>query len=130
MPAYPTTQALVASPSPTSAVPVFAPTSTPSMAFKLSVADDADGTNVADVTGGAFNTIATAQTAGETELVIIVTPYVVRPTSRDALARPDDGFMPDAEIESAVIGRLNRVYGDPSAPPPGSFQGDIGFIIE
>ena len=68
--------------------------------------------------------------ARETELVIIVTPYVVRPTSRDALARPDDGFMPDAEIESAVIGRLNRVYGDPSSPPPGSFQGDIGFIIE
>ncbi len=45
-------------------------TSTPSMAFKLSVADDADGTNVADVTGGAFNTIAAAQTAGETEIVI------------------------------------------------------------
>ena len=66
----------------------------------------------------------------ETELVVIVTPYVVRPTARTALARPDDGFMPDAEIEGTIIGRLNRVYGDPAAPPAGSFQGDIGFIIE
>jgi pilus assembly protein CpaC len=66
----------------------------------------------------------------ETELVIIVTPYVVRPTARTALARPDDGFMPDAEIEGVLIGRLNRVYGNPAEPPAGRFQGDIGFIIE
>lgn len=38
-------------------------TSTPSMAFKLSVADDASGTNVADVTGGEIATIAAANTA-------------------------------------------------------------------
>ena len=30
-------------------------------------------------------------TKNETELVVIVTPYVVRPTSRKNLARPDDG---------------------------------------
>jgi pilus assembly protein CpaC len=66
----------------------------------------------------------------ETELVVIVTTYVVRPTARTALARPDDGFMPDSEIEGTLIGRLNRVYGDPAEPPAGRFQGDIGFIIE
>jgi pilus assembly protein CpaC len=66
----------------------------------------------------------------ETELVIIVTPFVVRPTARVALARPDDGYMPDAEIDGALIGRLNRVYGNPAEPPAGRFQGDIGFIIE
>ncbi len=66
----------------------------------------------------------------ETELVIIVTPYVVRPTARTALARPDDGFMPDGEIEGTIMGRLNRVYGNPAEPPTGRFQGDIGFIIE
>lgn len=66
----------------------------------------------------------------ETELVVIVTPYVVRPTARTALARPDDGFMPDGEIEGTLIGRLNRVYGNPTEPPTGRFQGDIGFIIE
>ncbi|MEZ5922793.1 MAG: type II and III secretion system protein family protein [Hyphomicrobiaceae bacterium] len=66
----------------------------------------------------------------ETELVVIVTPYVVRPTAREALARPDDGFMPDANLEGTLMGRLNRVYGDPASPPAGRFQGDIGFIIE
>lgn len=45
-------------------------TSTPSMAFKLSVADDANGTGVADVSGGALATIATANTAAEAELPI------------------------------------------------------------
>lgn len=43
-------------------------TSTPSCAFKLSVADDADGTGVADVTGGAIATIAAANTASEKQL--------------------------------------------------------------
>jgi pilus assembly protein CpaC len=66
----------------------------------------------------------------ETELVVIVTTYVVRPTAREALARPDDGFMPDREIAGALMGRLNRVYGNPAEPPTGRFQGDIGFIIE
>ena len=31
-------------------------------------------------------------TKNETELVVIVTPYVVRPTARKNLARPDDGL--------------------------------------
>ncbi len=43
-------------------------TSTPSMAFKLQVADDANGTSAADVTGGAIATIAAANTAGQSEL--------------------------------------------------------------
>lgn len=44
--------------------------STPSCAFKLSVADDAAGTNVADVTGGAIATIAAANTCAAKELPI------------------------------------------------------------
>jgi hypothetical protein len=43
-------------------------TSTPSMAFKLQVANDANGTGAADVTGGAIATIAVAGTAGQAEL--------------------------------------------------------------
>jgi hypothetical protein len=42
--------------------------STPSSAFKLSVADDANGTNVGDVTGGAIATIAVANTAASAQL--------------------------------------------------------------
>lgn len=43
-------------------------TSTPSMAFKLQSASDANGTGAADVTGGAIATIAAANTAGGAEL--------------------------------------------------------------
>jgi hypothetical protein len=44
--------------------------STPSCAFKLSVADDANGTGVADVSGGTFATMATANQAVDVEIVI------------------------------------------------------------
>ncbi|MBK9446336.1 MAG: hypothetical protein IPO00_09700 [Betaproteobacteria bacterium] len=43
-------------------------TSTPSMAFKLSSATDANGTGVADVTGGEIATVAVANTAAAKEL--------------------------------------------------------------
>jgi hypothetical protein len=43
-------------------------TSTPSMAFKLQTATDANGTGAADVTGGAIATIAVANTASQAEL--------------------------------------------------------------
>jgi hypothetical protein len=43
-------------------------TSTPSMAFKLQSATDANGGSAADVTGGAIATIAAANTAGQAEL--------------------------------------------------------------
>ena len=43
-------------------------TSTPSMAFKLQSATDANGTSAADVSGGAIATIAVANTAGQAEL--------------------------------------------------------------
>jgi len=45
-------------------------TSTPSMAFKLSSATDANGTGVADVTGGEIATIAVANTAAAKELSV------------------------------------------------------------
>ena len=67
----------------------------------------------------------------ETELVIIVTPYLVKPVAPSALARPDDGFAPPSDPASIFLGRLNRVYGVKGQPAPaGSYQGRYGFIIE
>ena len=40
----------------------------------------------------------------ETELLIVVTPYIVRPVSPNEIARPDDGFA-DASDPQAVNGR-------------------------
>jgi pilus assembly protein CpaC len=67
----------------------------------------------------------------ETELVIIVTPYLVKPVAPTALARPDDGFAPPSDPASIFLGRLNRVYGVKGQPAPaGSYQGRYGFILE
>ena len=67
----------------------------------------------------------------ETELVIIVTPYIIKPVPRTALARPDDGFNPASDGTSYFLGRINRVYGVEGKPAPaGSTAGKYGFIFE
>lgn len=66
----------------------------------------------------------------ETELVVIVTPYMVRPTARQKLARPDDGFAPASDLKADFLGHLNRIYGRSAAPPPGGLKGDFGFIVD
>ena len=66
----------------------------------------------------------------ETELVIIVTPYMVRPTVRQNLARADDGLAPASDLKANFLGHLNRIYGKTAQPPPGGLKGDYGFIVE
>ncbi|VAW10860.1 Type II/IV secretion system secretin RcpA/CpaC, associated with Flp pilus assembly [hydrothermal vent metagenome] len=67
----------------------------------------------------------------ETELVVIATPYVVNPTSRAALARPDEGFMQPSDKEVTFLGRLNAVYGMRTGQQPqGQYHGDFGFIVK
>jgi pilus assembly protein CpaC len=67
----------------------------------------------------------------ETELVIIVTPYLVSPTSVSALARPDDNLNPPSDAAGNFLGRINRMYGHQGAPAPqGTYRGRYGFIYE
>ena len=66
----------------------------------------------------------------ESELVIVVTPYVVRPTEPDQLARPDEGFAPASELQGLLLGYLHRVYGRTDKAPPGFLKGDYGFIVD
>ena len=66
----------------------------------------------------------------ETELVVIVTPYTVRPTSRQQLAKPDDGFAPATDLKANFLGHLNRIYGKGTVMPDGGLKGDYGFIVE
>jgi pilus assembly protein CpaC len=67
----------------------------------------------------------------ETELVVIVTPYIVDPVARHKLARPDKGFALASDAQSYLLGRLNRIYGRrPEEMPNGQYQGDFGFIVE
>jgi pilus assembly protein CpaC len=47
----------------------------------------------------------------ETELMVLVTPYVVRAVAQKELSRPDDGFAPASDSQSALLARINRIYG-------------------
>lgn len=67
----------------------------------------------------------------ETELVIIATPYLVRPVARSAISRPDDNFNPANDLDSFFLGRVNRIYGRPEASAPaGRYHGNVGFIYK
>lgn len=67
----------------------------------------------------------------ETELMVIVTPYVVRAVAQKELSRPDDGFAPASDAQSALLGRMNRLYGIARRVDPiSSTEGDFGFIID
>lgn len=67
----------------------------------------------------------------ETELVIIATPYLVRPTARNDLSRPDDNFNPASDAASVFLGHVNKVYGRREAAPPSApYHGNVGFIYK
>jgi pilus assembly protein CpaC len=66
----------------------------------------------------------------ETELVIIATPYLVKPVGRPALARPDDGFSASTDSNALLLGHLNSIYGGPGNAPTGNYQGHYGYIYE
>ena len=67
----------------------------------------------------------------ETELVVLVTPYVVKPTARQNVARPTDGMAPASDLKSNLLGHMNRVYGK-NVPKnaDGGLKGDVGFIVD
>ena len=66
----------------------------------------------------------------ETELLVIVTPYIVKPTARKNLARPGDGLAPAVDMKANFLGHLNRIYGRSQTVPDGGLKGDYGFIVE
>jgi pilus assembly protein CpaC len=67
----------------------------------------------------------------ETELVIIATPYLVRPVARNELARPDDNFNAASDGAGFFLGRVNRVYGRMDTDlPKGRYHGVVGFIYK
>ena len=66
----------------------------------------------------------------ETELVIIATPYLVRPVARNQLARPDDNFNPENDGATFFLNRVNKVYGRKEADVTGRYHGSVGFIYK
>jgi pilus assembly protein CpaC len=65
----------------------------------------------------------------ETELMIIVTPYISKTLRPDQIARPDDGLADATDPQAVFLGRLNRVYSTADNPElVHNFRGRVGFI--
>jgi pilus assembly protein CpaC len=67
----------------------------------------------------------------ETELLIVVTPYIVRPVSPTEIARPDDGFADASDPQGWLLGRVNRLYSSRNNPEAvQNYKGRFGFITD
>jgi len=67
----------------------------------------------------------------ETELVIIITPYLVKPVARNDLAKPDDNFNAASDGAAMFLGKVNRVYGTMQTDKPnGRYHGVVGYIYK
>jgi len=70
----------------------------------------------------------------QTELMILVTPYVVQAVAQKDLSRPDDGFADAPDPSTVLLGRFNRLYGTSGSAgridPLHSYRGNYGFILD
>jgi pilus assembly protein CpaC len=67
----------------------------------------------------------------QTELMVLVTPYVVRAVPLKELSRPDDGFAAASDPQADLIGSINRIYGVPGRTEPArNYRGTYGFITD
>src|SRR3954453_6393321 len=67
----------------------------------------------------------------QTELMVIVTPYIARAVAQKDLSRPDDGFQDPSDPAAVLLGRLNKIYGTPGQKSPApAYHGKYGFILD
>jgi len=69
----------------------------------------------------------------QSELMVLVTPYVVRAVAQNQLSRPDDGFADPSDPSTVLLGHLNRIYGAAPGkvePARTSYRGKYGFILD
>jgi pilus assembly protein CpaC len=67
----------------------------------------------------------------QTELVVFVTPYIVKSVAQKDLSKPDDGFADASDPQTVLLGKLNKVYGMPGrAEPDRRYYGRPGFILD
>ncbi len=88
--------------------------------------DRAPGLGNVPVLGALFR--STRYRKSETELVIIVTPYLVKPVTAGSIALPTDGFKGATDIERVLFGRTqsDRNGGErpkPTMAPPATVVG-------
>jgi pilus assembly protein CpaC len=65
----------------------------------------------------------------ETELVVMVTPYLVNPVAEAALAMPSDGYITPTDPETLLLGKLNTVYKKSDKPVTPQAAAPVGFVV-
>jgi pilus assembly protein CpaC len=66
----------------------------------------------------------------QTELVVLVSAYLVEPTSEAALAAPTDGFVPPTDPETLLLGRINAIYKRKDEKPMSpQASAPVGFVV-
>ncbi len=67
----------------------------------------------------------------ETELLIVVSPYIVHAIDPNQIVRPDQNFQEASDPQAWFLGRVNRIYSTSGTlqPMPG-YTGKIGFITQ
>jgi pilus assembly protein CpaC len=65
----------------------------------------------------------------ETELMVLVQPFIARPSEAGQIARPDEGFADASDPSTVFMNRLIRSYGQGVARH-GSGRGPVGFITD
>jgi pilus assembly protein CpaC len=73
--------------------------------------------------------------SNETELVILVTPYLVRPVDEPVMALPTDGYRAPSDVERILQGRLHSAQLHPGRggtlnPEGRRLVGPVGFVLE
>lgn len=61
---------------------------------------------------------STSYRKGETELVIIVTPYLVKPVNPNEIALPTDGFRSSSDLERLLLGKMDSSKSGGTRPVP------------
>jgi pilus assembly protein CpaC len=67
----------------------------------------------------------------QSELMVLVTPYIVRAVAQKDLSRPDDGFAASSDPQADLLGSVNRIYGVPGRVEKArNYRGTYGFITD
>ncbi|WP_170926296.1 type II and III secretion system protein family protein [Devosia lucknowensis] len=67
----------------------------------------------------------------QTELVILVTPYLVSPSPANTIAVPTDTSYPATDAEGIFLGAIEKQYGvGATGEFRGSFSGSVGFVLD
>jgi pilus assembly protein CpaC len=65
----------------------------------------------------------------QTELVILVTPFIVEPSYAQPQL-PTDTYIPASDAEAIFLGRMESLYGVSGGHAGTQFRGSVGFVLD